>query len=277
MLHTPASFVPAHAAALPAAPAALAFAFAQAKLLVCGDERTPTVPLIGDLDRAGVPGERHYLGRLDGIDCIAITLADDAQPPAGMQFAGLRSLFLRIPEPILATAARAFQVVEWDRTHRFCGRCGSRTQDKEGERAKLCPSCGYTAYPRISPAMMVLVKRGEAILLARNIAAPPGRMSALAGFLEAGESVEEAIHREVREEVGVEVKDLRYFASQPWAFPHSLMLAFTAEYAGGELVLDTSEIVEAAWFGPGDPLPQLSPRQSISRALIEANLPRARP
>ena len=135
-------------------------------------------------------------------------------------------------------------------------------------------ACGHTAYPRISPAMMVLVRRGGSILLARNIAAPPGRMSALAGFLEAGESVEEAIHREVREEVGLEVKELRYFASQPWSFPHSLMIAFTAEYAGGDLVLDTREIVEAAWFGPGDPLPELSPRQSISRALIDANLPR---
>ena len=122
--------------------------------------------------------------------------------------------------------------------------------------------------------MMVLVKRGPAILLARNAAAPPGRMSALAGFLEAGESIEDAIHREVFEEVGLQVKDLRYFGSQSWPFPHSLMIAFTAEYAGGDIALNDAEIVEARWFGPGDPLPQLSPRQSISRALIDANLPR---
>jgi NAD+ diphosphatase len=271
MLHTPASFVPAHAAALPAAPAALAFAFAQAKLLVCGDERTPTVPLIGDLDRAGVPGERHYLGRLDGIDCIAITLADDAQPPAGMQFAGLRSLFLRIPEPILATAARAFQVVEWDRTHRFCGRCGSRTQDKEGERAKLCPSCGYTAYPRISPAMMVLVTRGSELLLARANRFPGAMYSALAGFVESGESIEDCIHREVREEVGVEVGDLRYFASQSWSFPHSLMIAYTARYAGGELRPDPAEIADVRWFGV-DALPDLPSPVSIARRLIDTTV-----
>jgi NAD+ diphosphatase len=121
--------------------------------------------------------------------------------------------------------------------------------------------------------MMVLVKRGPAILLAHNAAAPKGRMSALAGFVEPGESIEDTIHREVYEEVGLQVKDLRYFGSQSWPFPHSLMIAFTAEYAGGDITLHDQEIDEARWFGPGDTLPTLSPSQSISRALIDANLP----
>lgn len=220
-------------------------------------------------------GSIHPVGLWGDVYYRAAWIEDSAQPPSAHVFKSMRALFGLYDEALLAVMGRAYQIAEWARTHRFCGACGRPTTLAAGERAMRC-ACGHTAYPRISPAMMVLVKRGDAILLARNIAAPPGRMSALAGFLEAGETVEEAIHREVREEVGIEVGDLRYFASQPWAFPHSLMLAFTAEYAGGELVPDKREIVEAAWFGPGDPLPQLSPPQSISRALIDANLPRAR-
>ena len=217
------------------------------------------------------------VGMWNGSYCRAAWLPKDTTPPDGHVFKGLRALFTRLDEPTLAVAGRAFQVADWARTHRFCGACAQPMAKAPGERAMKC-ACGHLAYPRISPAMMVLVKRGDSILLARNVAIPAGgRMSALAGFLEPGESIEEAVHREVREEVGVEVKDLRYFASQSWPYPHSLMIAFTAEYAGGELVLDPNEIAEARWFGPGDTLPELSPGQSVSRALIDANLPGDRP
>ena len=212
------------------------------------------------------------VGMWDGVYCQATWIPREAPAPAGHAFSGLRRLFGTADEALLAVAGRAFQIADWARTHRFCGACAEPMQRTPGERAMKC-ACGHIAYPRIAPAMMVLVRRGDAILLARNAAVPPGgRMSALAGFLEPGESVEEAIHREVREEVGIEVRDLRYFASQSWPFPHSLMLAFTAEYAGGELRPDVNEIAEARWFGPGDALPELSPKQSISRALIDANL-----
>lgn len=198
---------------------------------------------------------------------------EGTQPIPGFTFVGLRPLFGRLDDTTLAIAGRAFQIADWARTHQFCGVCGTPTARVEGERAMKC-ACGHVFYPRIAPAMMVLVKRGSAILLARSALVPSGgRMSALAGFLEPGESVEEAVHREVREEVGLEVKDLRYFGSQSWPFPGSLMIAFTAEYAGGEIHCDTAEIAEARWFGPGDALPELSPHQSISRALIDANLP----
>ena len=220
------------------------------------------------------PASFQPVGLWNGVYCRAASVARETQPPAGHAFKGMRSLFGRFDEPMLAVAGRAFQIADWARTHRFCGACGKPMSRAPGERAMKC-ACGHLAYPRISPAMMVLVKRGPAILLARNIAVPAGgRMSALAGFLEPGESIEDAIHREVREEVGVEVKDLRYFASQSWPYPHSLMIAFTAEYAGGELRCDPAEIAEARWFGPGDALPELSPGQSISRALIDANLPK---
>jgi NAD+ diphosphatase len=271
MMHTPAEFAPSHVAPAVVPGAALAFAFADSKLLVCGDEHAPAVPLVEALERAGIAGERHYLGRLDGVDCYAITLPDNTPAPAGCRLAGLRSLFLRVPEPMLAIAARAFQVVEWDRTHRFCGRCGHATRDKDGERAKQCPACGYVAYPRVSPAMMVLVTRAREVLLARANRFPGAMYSALAGFVESGETIEDCIHREVREEVGIDVSDLQYFASQSWSFPHSLMIAYTAHYAGGELRPDPSEIADARWFSI-DALPDLPSPLSIARRLIDTTV-----
>ena len=204
---------------------------------------------------------------------IAIVLPEDAPQHPDLAFTGLRALFFRLPDPLLALAARALQVVEWHRTHRHCGRCGTPTRDKAGERAKECPACGYVAYPRVSPAMMALVTRGRDILLARAHRFPPGMFSALAGFVEPGETIEDCLAREVREEVGVEVRDLRYFGSQSWAFPHSLMVAFTAEYAGGELRCEDAEIAEARWF-PADALPPLPPSVSIARRLIDATAQR---
>jgi NAD+ diphosphatase len=220
------------------------------------------------------PGHILPVGIHDMEYCAAAWIAGDGNAPEGHGFKGLRSLFGRVDEDTLAVAGRAFQIADWARSHQFCGECGRTMTKIEGERAMRC-TCGHTSYPRIAPAMMVLVKKADAILLARNVAVPAGgRMSALAGFLEPGESVEDAVHREVHEEVGLFVKDLRYFASQSWPFPGSLMIAFTAEYAGGEIRVDPTEIAEARWFGPGDKLPELSPPQSISRALIDANLPR---
>lgn len=254
-------------------PAPRSFVFRGSEMLVTADTAAlPSPAAIAGLALA--PEAFAPVGLWDGVYCQAASVPKETTAPAGHAFSGLRKLFGRADEALLAVAGRAFQIADWARTHRFCGACAAPMRRTAGERAMKC-ACGHTAYPRISPAMMVLVRRGESILLARNVAVPPGgRMSALAGFLEAGESVEEAIHREVREEVGLEVADLRYFASQSWPFPHSLMLAFTAEYAGGDLRPDTTEIAEARWFGPGDPLPELSPKQSISRALIDAHLPR---
>ena len=160
---------------------------------------------------------------------------------------------------------------EWDRSHRYCGRCGTPTLDKPDERAKQCPACGYVVYPRVSPAMMVLVTRGRELLLARANRFPNAMYSALAGFVELGESIEDCIHREVREEVGVEVDNLVYFASQSWPFPHSLMIAFTAEYASGEARPCDAEIADVQWFSI-DALPQLPSPVSISRKLIDATV-----
>lgn len=274
-MHTPEGFVPLHVSPQALSEATLAFAFAGSRLLVGGSEQSPVVPSLDDLARAGVDGVHHYLGQLQGADCVAVAMPDDTPAPPGFFLAGLRALFLRLPEVTLALAARAFQVVEWDRTHRFCGRCGSPTRDKDGERAKQCPACGYVAYPRVSPAMMVLVTRGRELLLARANRFPGAMYSALAGFVEPGETIEDCIHREVHEEVGIDVTDLAYFASQSWAFPHSLMIAYTARYAGGELHPDPSEIADVRWFGV-HALPDLPSTVSIARRLIDATAARLR-
>jgi NAD+ diphosphatase len=272
-MHTPSGFTPSHRlpAELPAT--ALAFAFAGGKLVVRGGVDAPTIVTLGDLDAAGLAGDRHYLGALDGVPCLAIALDDAAPLPEGYACAGLRSYFPSLSDTLLALAARAFQVADFDRSHRFCGRCGTATRFRAEERAAECPACGLVAYPRVSPAMMALVTRGRELLLARSARFATGVYSALAGFVEPGETIEDCIAREVREEVGVEIAAPAYFASQSWAFPHSLMIAFTAEYAGGEIRLDDPEIEDARWF-PIDALPKLPTRISIARRLIDATVER---
>ena len=276
-MHTPEGFAPAHVLPAKLDAGAIAFAFRGDKVLVT-DSGTPgaaptRLPAWGELPALGLAGPLHYLGALDGVDCVAVGLPDNAEAPPGWRYAGLRSLFFVLPDALLALAARSCQIVEWDATHRFCGRCATATQDKAGERAKECPTCGLVAYPRVSPAMMVLVTRGTDVLLARAHRFPPAMFSALAGFVEPGETIEDCIRREVREEVGVEVGKLDYFASQSWAFPHSLMIAFTAEYAGGEVRPDDTEIAEARWFA-FDAVPKLPPSVSIARRLIDATVSR---
>ncbi|MEZ5657905.1 MAG: NAD(+) diphosphatase [Burkholderiaceae bacterium] len=214
----------------------------------------------------------HGIGRLGGSPHVAVSIGESgAELPEGFAAANLRQLFGAIDDTQLAVAMRAVQVLEWDRTHRFCGACGRPTEHVGHERARECRPCRLTFYPRISPAMMVLIRDGNRLLLGRGINFPPGRFSALAGFLEAGETIEQAIHREVLEEVNVRIKNLRYFGSQSWPFPNSLMIAFVADYAGGELRADPAELAEAAFFEIDD-LPRLPPPLSIARALIDATI-----
>ncbi len=206
---------------------------------------------------------------LGGGDAVAVELADDAQPPQGMAFDTLRRLHGRLDEAAFALALRAVQIVEWDRGNQFCPRCAQPVERVPGEFAKRCPPCRTSAYPRLSPAVIMLVHRGDRVLLARNARFNLPMYSTLAGFVEPGETLEEAVHREIREEAGIEVQDLRYFGSQPWPFPDSLMIAFTAAYAGGELRADPAELTDARWFAV-DEIPLVPPRISIARRLIDA-------
>ena len=211
---------------------------------------------------------RQDVGVLEGRACWAAEVAPEAEPPEGLVFQDLRSLFSRAGEDLFRMAGRAKQIVGWNATHRFCGRCGGETGPVAGEPAKRCTRCGMLHYPRLNPAIIVLVRDGSRVLLARSPGFPKGMYSVLAGFVEPGESIEEAIRREVREEVGIEVTNLRYFGSQPWPFPNSLMIGFTTEYAGGELEIDPAEIEDAGWYETGE-FPPLPPRVSIARAMID--------
>jgi NAD+ diphosphatase len=271
-MNTPAAFTPGTALPSSLPPSTLCCIWRDDKILVRAAE-PPALPTLSDAMSMGIDGTRLYLGSLDGVDCIAIHASADAVEADGWQWRGLRSLFLQIPEGHLALAGRAFQVVEWHRNHRYCGRCATPTRDKTDERSKECPACGLVVYPRISPAMMVLVTRGRELLLARANRFPNAMYSALAGFVEPGESIEDCIHREVLEEVGVKVDNLRYFASQSWPFPNSLMIAFNAEYVSGEARPCDAEIAEVQWFTL-DALPQLPGPVSISRQLINATIAR---
>ncbi|MFZ6645339.1 NAD(+) diphosphatase [Undibacterium sp. TJN25] len=216
----------------------------------------------------------HPLGLLNQRYCRTAWTAKNAEAPQGYVFTKLRPLFGEMDDDLLGLAGRAFQIAEWARSHQYCGTCATPMTLARGERCYKCPACGMVAYPRISPAMMVLIKKGEHILLAKHTASPTTRYVPLAGFLEAGESIEEAIHREVFEEVGLHVKNLQYFGSQSWPFPHSLMIAFTAEYVSGNIVLDESEIADAQWFGPGNPIPDYPIGVSVSGALVDAHRPK---
>ena len=171
-----------------------------------------------------------------------------AMVPEGYSFSGVRELYGKVPDPEMALAAYAVRIIDFDRSTRFCGRCGHETRPLRTERAKLCTDCNLITYPRISPAIIVLIKKGEEVLLARSPRFPPNLFSVIAGFVEPGESIEETVHREVKEEVGIRVKNIRYFGSEPWPFPDSLMLGFVADYAGGEIVIDNNEIKAAGWF-----------------------------
>ncbi|MBL8290141.1 MAG: NAD(+) diphosphatase [Rubrivivax sp.] len=263
-------FEPAVSPSVEATSSAWCFAFVEGQVVLPEDPAATLVPQMPAVFEPWAE-RRHFLGRLEGLDCWALALRD---LPRGWRRLPLRAAMMQFGEPLMALAGRAAQVLEWDRTHRHCGACGTPTELAAGERARRCPACGHTAYPRVSPAMMVLVWReriaaggGHELLLARSPHYVPGVYSALAGFVEAGESLEECVHREVAEEVGVRVGDLAYYGSQSWPFPHSLMVAYTARWLVGGIVPQAGEIEDAQWFAL-DALPKIPPRFSISGHLI---------
>jgi NAD+ diphosphatase len=211
--------------------------------------------------------ETFLLGTFGERPLMVGALPDDAPLPEGLRAVGLRAVLADADAELGALAGYAAQLFRWTRTSRFCSVCATPYDGSDGW-GKVCANCGNSVYPPVSPAAIVLIHDGgDRVLLGSK----PGwgkRYSLIAGFVEPGEMLEECVAREVREEVGVEVADIRYVGSQPWPFPHQLMVGFTARYTGGEIVIDTTELADAAWFAR-DALPELPPPFSIARQIIE--------
>jgi NAD+ diphosphatase len=257
-------FAPGAVATAPPAPGDLCLVVAGRKLM-CGPGGG--FPHVGDL-----PDGLEYvpLGTLDGVPVWAVA----GERGAAGEWRSWPALAGDLGEPLASLAGRALQVITWRRSHRFCGACTTQLDDVPGEHARRCPSCKLYVPMQLSPAVLVAIRRGDQLLLVRHAYGPTDLWALVAGFLEAGESLEQAVHREVREEVGLELGGLTYFGSQPWAMsgPGVVLAGFTAECADprAEPVIDGRELTQARWF-PLDALPRdLPPPYSISRWLIDA-------
>lgn len=250
-------------------PESLVFAFQNGQLITVGDPESPQIPRLSEItDLKLSVRSQHFLGHADTTPCYALDIGNDHEFEPDVALSELRRIAFALGEFYFMLAGRALQVITWNNDHQFCGRCGGETRDHESCRAKVCTHCGHCCYPRLSPCMIVLVTRGDEVLLGRAPNWREGQYSTLAGFIEPGETVEQSVHREVMEEVGVTVDNLEYISSQPWPFPHSLMIGFHAEYQGGDITVDGIEIEDAQWFSIDD-LPLVPPLGSISRMLIE--------
>jgi NAD+ diphosphatase len=241
------------------------------KLLVVADGdrfQLPSGPRPAKLD--GALGEPIWLGTLNGdTECWVASLPRDAAVPAEFARETLVPMAgTKLPDDLLSLGGMAMQALWWESTSGFCPRCGIGTQRLPGEWGKVCPKCKYEHYPHLHPAVIVIVRDGDRVLLARKAIWAPGRYALVAGFVDNGESLEGCVAREVKEEVGVDVKDITYVGSQNWPFPSQLMVGFVATYAGGEIKVDPEELEDARWFPVGS-LPSLPSRHSISRYLID--------
>jgi NAD+ diphosphatase len=244
------------------------------RLVVCPDGEGVCLPSgerpAGFEDAIGDP---FWLGTLNGVPCWTASLPRDAVLPEGLRRETLVPMQgTRLPDELLSLGGMAMQLLHWESTSGHCPRCGSATERLAGEWGKRCPVCRYEHYPHLHPAVIVLVKDGDRVLLARKAIWAPGRYALVAGFVDNGESLEAAVAREVKEEVGVAVQDIQYVGSQNWPFPSQLMVGFVATYAGGEITIDRNELEDARWF-PRNALPNRPSRHSIAGFILENHAP----
>lgn len=244
------------------------FLISDQKIHIISQDEKKIIPRYRDIKSDNIQVKNvQYMGRYDDTHCYAAEIQGEDLPANYLSHRPL-TLLGETGEDIVLISGLANQLVYWSSAHKYCGKCGKPTEDKKDERAKFCPSCSQVYYPRLSPAIIVAVVRDSKLLLANSPRFPAKFYSVLAGFVEPGENLEECVKREVYEEVGIEVKNIKYFGSQPWPYPDSLMVGFTAEYAGGEIVVDKNEIGDAGWFSREE-IPRIPPSISIARKLID--------
>ncbi|CEK09605.1 NAD(+) diphosphatase [Legionella hackeliae] len=232
------------------------------------------IPQFSSIHELHLTIERQiYLGMYRGIPCFTVQISQ--QPVAltqDMTFQHIRQAHETLEDDeLFQVVSRSKQLLHWDKSTQFCGYCGEKTLYSDKERAKVCSSCDSLIFPQISPVMLALIWRDNEILLARSPHFLPGIYSTLAGFVEPGEMLEQTVRREVKEEVGITVKNMQYFSSQPWPFQSNLMLGFIAEYDSGDIQIDTNELEDAQWFSL-DKLPKLPKPISLSRQMIDKYL-----
>jgi NAD+ diphosphatase len=246
------------------------FVFQQDQLLLIQQDDQFKLLTASLLSILNIPLLRQYsLGIFNNQHCICAEIDKNTTLSDSIKTIPLRKAFEILGEEWFVAVSKAASIIKWDTNHQFCGRCGKATTYNAKLFERSCTACGLSFYPRISPSIIVLIKKGDEVLMSRSPHFLPGVYALIAGFVEVGESIENAVHREVQEEVGIQIKNLCYFGSQFWPFPDSLMIAFTAEYAGGELVIDHHEIEDAGWYKydnlPGRP----SSNISIAKKLLD--------
>lgn len=247
----------------------LLFTIFKGGLLVKKTEDTLNIPFYDEISKLNIKFETEFfIGELEGKSCFAIEAESEVNLPENFDLIPLYEIGPLVDEELFLIAGRANQILNWDKTHRFCGKCGSMTENKKDEMAKKCPSCNHVMYPIICPAIIVAVTKGDKILLAHNKGFKNNMYSLIAGFAEAGEELMNTVRREVFEEVGIRIKNITYYTSAPWSFPNSLMIGFFAEYESGELKVDGKEILDADWFTE-DNFPNIPKRFTLARKIID--------
>ncbi len=246
------------------------FVYCRGKLILCKDTLFRSIPVMKTLPFAD--DDLRYcrtIGIYKQKQCLVVQLRDTTPLPENFTIVSLRKAYRLISPDLWTIAGRAVQLLHWHNENRFCGKCGNKMVERQSEPAKKCSHCDFLVYPRLTPAVIMSIIWNNKILLGRAATFPKGMYSPLAGFVEAGETLEDAVRREIFEEVGINVTDIQYIASQPWPFPQSLMLGFTARYHSGEIKVDTTELEDARWFSVKAMPKRLPSRMSISRTLVD--------